>query len=157
MATTPVFLPGEPHGQRNLVGCSLWGHKELDTTEQLNLTFPVGVLWSPVEEAFPYVILKFVLYFPFTFISKIQLNWLMRSVVLGSRFILYVWISNHPNNFYWTGHFFPPCLAVWPFSKINHPCKCSTDCRFSDLFLCCIWCIWQSLQKINTPLITVAL
>ena len=32
---TPVFLPGEFHGQRSLVGCSLCGHKELDTTEQL--------------------------------------------------------------------------------------------------------------------------
>ena len=32
---TPVFLPGESHGQRSLVGHSLWGHKELDTTEQL--------------------------------------------------------------------------------------------------------------------------
>ena len=27
---TPVFLPGELHGRRNLVGYSLWGHKELD-------------------------------------------------------------------------------------------------------------------------------
>ena len=33
MATTPVFLPGESHGQRSLVGYSLWGPKELDTTE----------------------------------------------------------------------------------------------------------------------------
>ena len=24
------------HGQRSLVGCSPWGHRELDTTEQLN-------------------------------------------------------------------------------------------------------------------------
>jgi len=31
---TPVFLPGESHGQRNLVGCSPWGHKESDMTEQ---------------------------------------------------------------------------------------------------------------------------
>ena len=30
---TPVFLPGESQGQRNLVGCCLWGHTELDTTE----------------------------------------------------------------------------------------------------------------------------
>ena len=30
---TPVFLPGESHGQRRLVGYSPWGHKELDTTE----------------------------------------------------------------------------------------------------------------------------
>ena len=33
MAPTPVFLPGESHGQRSLVGHSLWGHKESDTTE----------------------------------------------------------------------------------------------------------------------------
>ena len=30
---TPVFLPGESHGQRGLVGYSPWGHKELDTNE----------------------------------------------------------------------------------------------------------------------------
>ena len=29
---TPRFLPGEFHGQRILVGYSLWGHKELHTT-----------------------------------------------------------------------------------------------------------------------------
>ena len=28
-------LPGEFHGQRGLVGYSLWGLKELDMTEQL--------------------------------------------------------------------------------------------------------------------------
>ena len=32
---TPVFLPGEFHGQRNLAGYSPWGCKESDTTEQL--------------------------------------------------------------------------------------------------------------------------
>ena len=30
---TPIFLPGESHGQRSLVGYSPWGRKELDTTE----------------------------------------------------------------------------------------------------------------------------
>ena len=29
----PVFLPGESHGQRNLVDYSLKDHKELDMTE----------------------------------------------------------------------------------------------------------------------------
>ena len=29
--STPVFLPGESHGQRSLVGYSPWGHKESDT------------------------------------------------------------------------------------------------------------------------------
>ena len=31
----PVFLPGEFHAQRSLVGYSPWGHKESDTTELL--------------------------------------------------------------------------------------------------------------------------
>ena len=29
----PVFLPGDSHGQRNLLGYSPWGHKGSDTTE----------------------------------------------------------------------------------------------------------------------------
>ena len=32
---TPVFLPGKSQGQRSLTGYSPWGHKELDTPEQL--------------------------------------------------------------------------------------------------------------------------
>ena len=30
---TPVFLLGEYHGQRSLVGYGPWGHKESNTTE----------------------------------------------------------------------------------------------------------------------------
>ena len=30
---TPVFLPGELHGQKSRVGYSIWGWKESDTTE----------------------------------------------------------------------------------------------------------------------------
>ena len=33
MAYTPVFLPGESHGQRNLAGYNTQGHKESDMTE----------------------------------------------------------------------------------------------------------------------------
>ena len=36
---TPVFLPGEFHGQRSLAGYRPWGCKESDTTEQLSLHF----------------------------------------------------------------------------------------------------------------------
>ena len=36
---TPAFLPGEFHGQRGLVVYSPRGCKELDTTEQLTLSF----------------------------------------------------------------------------------------------------------------------
>jgi len=32
---TPVFLPGESHGRRSLVGCRPWGRTELNTTEAM--------------------------------------------------------------------------------------------------------------------------
>ena len=31
---TPVFLPGESHGQRSLADCNPWGHKESYMTEE---------------------------------------------------------------------------------------------------------------------------
>ena len=39
--STPVFLPGEFHRQRSLVGYSPWSHRviELDMIEQLSLHF----------------------------------------------------------------------------------------------------------------------
>ena len=37
MAThSSVLGSGKSHGQRSQMGCSPWGHKELDTTKQLN-------------------------------------------------------------------------------------------------------------------------
>ena len=36
---TPVLLPGKSHGWRSLVGCSPWGRKESDATEQLHFHF----------------------------------------------------------------------------------------------------------------------
>ena len=33
MQPTPVFLPGESHGQGSLVGCHLWDRTVLDMTE----------------------------------------------------------------------------------------------------------------------------
>ena len=38
MATIPVFLPEEFHGQRSLLGYSAWGCKESDMTGQLTLS-----------------------------------------------------------------------------------------------------------------------
>ena len=32
---TPIFLPGEFHGQRSLVGCYPWGPTESNTTEAI--------------------------------------------------------------------------------------------------------------------------
>ena len=42
--SSPVLLPGEPHGRRSLMGYSPWDRKELDTTDQLHFLsfFEVG-------------------------------------------------------------------------------------------------------------------
>ena len=42
MQGTPVFLPGESHGQRSLTGYGPWGPKELDMTEWLTLSLSQG-------------------------------------------------------------------------------------------------------------------
>ena len=43
MKPTSVFLPGESHGWKSLVGYSPWGHKELNTTEPL--THSLSTTW----------------------------------------------------------------------------------------------------------------
>ena len=39
---SPVLLPGKSHERRSLVGCSPWGRKESDTTEQLHFHFSLS-------------------------------------------------------------------------------------------------------------------
>ena len=41
---TPALLPGKSHRRRSLVGCSPWGHEELDTTEQLHFHFSLSCI-----------------------------------------------------------------------------------------------------------------
>ena len=43
---SPVFLPGEAHGQRSLVGYSPWDHRESDMTEPLTLTLMYVLLYK---------------------------------------------------------------------------------------------------------------
>ena len=48
---TPVFWPGEFHGQTSLAGYSPRGYKELDMTEQLSL-YTVDELNVPLKMLF---------------------------------------------------------------------------------------------------------
>ena len=50
----PVFLPGKSHGQRNLAGYSLGGHKQSDTTEQLHFHFSIIIHRFPSFKLFFY-------------------------------------------------------------------------------------------------------
>ena len=43
---TPVFVPGELHGQKSLAGYSPWSRKELDMTEQLSPSVPLRHPWQ---------------------------------------------------------------------------------------------------------------
>ena len=57
---TPVFLPGESHGRRNLVGYSPRGHKESDMTERLHflhspILTPIHDYWK--NHSFDYIYL----------------------------------------------------------------------------------------------------
>ena len=54
---TPVFLPGEAHGQRSLAGYRPWSHEELDMTEQLSMIqyyvespASVYLLWEGISQ-----------------------------------------------------------------------------------------------------------
>ena len=55
----PVLLPGKSHGRRSLVGCSLCGHEELDTTERLHFHFSLFTFmhwrrkWQPTPVFLP--------------------------------------------------------------------------------------------------------
>ena len=41
---TSVLLSGKSHGRRSLVGCSLWGREESDTTERLHFHFSLSCI-----------------------------------------------------------------------------------------------------------------
>ena len=51
---TSIFLPGEAHRQRSLVGYSPWGHKESDTTEHTHTHYTsYPRVWGFEEDGLP--------------------------------------------------------------------------------------------------------
>ena len=49
----PVLLPGKSHGQRSLVGCSPWGHEELDTYWAALLSLFTFMHWRRKRQSTP--------------------------------------------------------------------------------------------------------
>ena len=45
---TPVFLPGEPHGQSSLESYSPWGHKEWDMMEYTSKIHYLGYFFISI-------------------------------------------------------------------------------------------------------------
>ena len=48
MAIHSIFLPGEFHEQKKLVGYSPWGHKESDTTKRQTHTHTPPLISEPI-------------------------------------------------------------------------------------------------------------
>ena len=111
---TPVFLPGESHGQRSLVGYSPRGPKESDMTERLNFHFLFTFVYSChllllssasvksipflcfIEPIFAWnvplvslIFLKRSLVFPILLFSSISLQWSLRKTFLSLLAILW--------------------------------------------------------------------
>ena len=80
---TPVFLPGESHGQRGLVGYSLWGCKESDTTKQLTHTHN-GVFRKSFSFAEVQILNLFFMFYCFNFLRKNLLTELVMIFFLSS-------------------------------------------------------------------------
>ena len=59
---TPVFLPGESHGQRSLASYSPWGCKESDMTERQPSTAQVLLASLVYREDIAYTALLFVFF-----------------------------------------------------------------------------------------------
>ena len=53
MQPTPVFLPGESHGQRSLAGYRPQGCKESDTTEHTHNLLLIVKGWHPLSSGHP--------------------------------------------------------------------------------------------------------
>ena len=81
---TPVFLPRESHGQRNLAGYGPWGHKELDMTEWLTTATAAAVFYGICLGSWMGVSL--ILYW----INPLRSSWNW-SVFLGSSFNRLTW------------------------------------------------------------------
>ena len=115
---TPVLLPGKSHGWKSMVGCSPWGLKEFNTTEQLHFHFSLscigegngnplqcsclenprdgGAWWAAVYgTAQSQTRLKRLSSSSIILLISILLNWLSISCYQFSLFLFPPWISSY--------------------------------------------------------------
>ena len=78
---TPVFSPGEFHGQRRLVGYSPWGCKELDPTERRTLSLPSKATGSQPSFSSCDLLKVLVLFCFLLFSSDLTTKWIKKSLI----------------------------------------------------------------------------
>ena len=82
---TPIFLPGEFHGQRSLAGYSPWGRKESDSTEQLTLAPEPSPAQDPGRGGFGTLLRETWRCLAVTLSSDLQLSSFRRNIRLEGR------------------------------------------------------------------------
>ena len=144
---TPVFLPGESHGRRSLVGYNPRGRKESDTTERLHFTNIILCMWIYIQLSQLHLLKR--LSFP---------HWMIltpMSKIIG----LYMW-GFMSNLFHWFMSVFIPvpcCFDCCNFAVIRK-CKSSSFVLFQNYFgyldlLSSLWilgCIFLFLKHTHT-------
>ena len=74
MQPTPVFLPGESHGQRSLAGYSQWGHRvghDLATKQQQIFCF---LIWELIVQVFNVIVTEQYIYYMCIFIRMFSIK-----------------------------------------------------------------------------------
>ena len=99
---TPVSLPGKSHGQRSLVGCSPWGRKESDMTEQLT-----HIHLSSIYLSIPISYLSSISIYCLSFISILYLLIYHLCITYLSTYHLAIYLHT-----YWK-----PCIYINAFSS----------------------------------------
>ena len=88
---TPVFLPREFHGQRSLAGYSPWDHKELVTTQRIEIQIIKPVKYQLMTgSGYNAAINTFELYFIYIYIN-IQINSCIYLIYIYSMFIFLIY------------------------------------------------------------------
>ena len=95
--TLQYFLPEKSHGQRCLVGCSPWGHEELDTTEWLSMRAPMD--WSFRDNNCEYLI-----YLPENFLLHIYVQKLNPMYVQFYILLFNPWFTLNSTSWYCDYH-----------------------------------------------------
>ena len=75
---TPIYLPGESHGQRSLAGYNPWSCKEVDTTEQFTLFHIASKALLFPHHLKPFALYLLFIYFLAALFSMWHLSFLTR-------------------------------------------------------------------------------
>ena len=99
--TTPVFFPGEFHGQRSQAGYSPWGHKESDMIEWLTYTVWHQIINCSEPRGKGNIGCKY------TYDNKILCDFYLN--VIFSPIWLFHWVASSDSNMYSN---LRPCLSL---------------------------------------------